>query len=372
MQRMAPSPRVGLTAVAVVAAAVLACGGGTAALAATPTLDASHLPRLPAEGLIVPQGGGLLLMGLDGHVYGRLAGYLTYPGPGASSGRRFVEGVAIQALESADPTLAIVFDHLGRPWLLDAASSRLVPLAAPTVALAGNATLRIAVSGSASRGVGTKAIVERAGRTLLSGSVTVVGTRYAATAQFDSQAPGVLLDLRTGERWRLLPGCAVAGVLGGRAIAACAPPGANSAGRLPYRLYSFAPDGARRTLATFTPGLFVNSASLSPDARWLLVYTSPGCGPGWSAVFPASGGTGRMVTGEGVVPTRGALPASRYSYGIGWTGDDRIVSDINAPTGSSCDRQVSSGTFLIDPATLSRVHVSSLQAALMWGSAPGG
>src|SRR6204780_731845 len=107
MPRMASSSRASLVAAAVVAATLLGCGGGIAALAAAPTLDPSHLPRLPPQGLIVPQGGGLLLMGLDGHVYGKLVGYLTYPGPGASSGRSFVEGVAIQALESADPTLAI-------------------------------------------------------------------------------------------------------------------------------------------------------------------------------------------------------------------------------------------------------------------------
>ncbi len=99
---------------------------------------------------------------------------------------------------------------------------------------------------------------------------------------------------------------------------------------------------------------------------------SPGCGPGWSAVYRVSGGTGRFVTDDGVVPVRGSLPTARYSSGLGWTGDDRVVADISAPRGSSCDKEVSSGTFLIDPATLSRLHLTSVEAALMWNTpAPG-
>jgi hypothetical protein len=331
------------------------------------SLDPSHLPKLPAQGLIVPQGGGLLLLGLDGHVYGRLAGFLTYPNDPASSSQLFVHDVGIQALQSADPTVATVFDRQGRGWLLDAGLRRLVPLDPIEVALAGGAKLVIKASGNGN-GVSTTAIVERAGKTLLSGDVTVIGARYASTANYNSQRPGVLLDLVTGKRWKLLPECAVAGVVSGRALAVCQPLGPNNNGSAPNRLYAFSQDGKSRTLFTFAPGLFAESLSLSPDRRWLLVNTSPGCGPGWSAVFPASGGAGRFVTNDGLVPTSGNLPTSRYSYGLGWTNDDRVAADINAPRGSSCEKELSSGTFVIDPRTLSRIHLSSSRAELMWNA----
>jgi hypothetical protein len=352
--------------VLVVLAVVVGASSGAAAVAGTvPSLDPGHLPKLPDQGLVVPESGGLLLMGLDGHVYGRLAGFLTYPDKAGSNGALFVHNVGIQALQTADPTLATVYDSHGRGWLLDTSARRLVPLDPIAVPIGNKTRLVIKVSGT-DAGASTNALVTRGGKTLLSGDLTVIGTRYVATANFDSKKPGVLLDLATGKRWKLLPQCAVAGVSDGHAIAVCAPPGPNRSGRKPFGMYAFATDGKRRTLATFAPGLYTQAASLSPDGQWVLVYASPGCGPGWSAVYRVSGGTGHLVTGAGTIPTKGGLPTSRFSFGLGWTDDNRIVADIDAPKGSSCDKEVSSGTFTIDPDTLAQTHISSQRAAFMW------
>ncbi len=251
-------------------AALFAEGGRLGGTAAIPTLDASRLPALPSQGLLLSEGGGLVLMGLDGHVYGRLAGFQVYPGPGGANGKRFVADVGVQALETADPTLAAVFDRAGQGWLLDAADDRLVRLGVPEVALAGNARLRIKVSGndSRSRPPPVRSSSEPVSPCSRGDADRDREPRYAASAFYGLEVPpGELLDLVSGERWKLLPQCSVAGVAGGRALAVCAPPGPNPDGRKPYRLYAFGHDGASVTLATFAPGLFADTVSLSPDGR---------------------------------------------------------------------------------------------------------
>jgi hypothetical protein len=360
-----------LSAAALATAALLAgCGGHAPTPGAIQTLDPNNLPKLPDQGLLVAQHGGVLLVDLDGRVYGRLAGYLPYPGKEASRDGLFAKSVGIQALQQADPGLAIFFDRAGRGWLLDAGARRLRRLDRLEVGLAGNAKLVAVVTGNGTSGVSTTLTVRRAGSTLLTGDLSVVGTRYVASANFASDKPAVLLDLVTGDRWKLKAQCAAAGVLDGKAIAACQTPNKGDRPRR-GRLYAFAPDGSSRVLATYTIGLYVESAALSPDSRWLLLYLAPGCGPGWAAVAPSTGGPARLVTADGLVPSKGALPTSRFSSGLGWTRDNRIVADISGPSPSDCEHESGSGTFVIDPASLARTRAHGTRAFALWNATVG-
>jgi len=131
-------------------------------------------------------------------------------------------------------------------------------------------------------------------------------------------------------------------------------------------VYSIAPNGSRRTLATITSGLFPELAWLSPDSRWTLLYFSPGCGPGWAVVMPTRGGTLRYVAGGASVPSSGPIPATRFSSALGWTSDDKIVATIAGVKPSSCEHESHSGTFVIDPATLAKTRSTAAVATMLW------
>jgi hypothetical protein len=343
------------------AALLLAACGGSSASPASPgaqNLDPQHLPKLPAQGLVVQKPGGVLLVALDGQVLGRLPGFEPYAS-GQLVGDRFVRSVAIAALQTGDPGLVVLFDRAGKGWILDPAARALQPIGPVETALGGGATLAIRTSGSALAGVNTTALVERAGRTLLRGDLVVVGPGEVATSAESPEPHGTLLDLSTGRRWRLGRNCAVAAVSAGKAIAACA-----TTTNEPARVYAFAPNGSSRILATLGPGLYPQYASVSPDGRWLLFYLAPGCGPGWTAVLPIEGGKARLVTGQSIPA---AMP-TRTSFALGWSSDGKAVAAISGAAPSDCEHESTSGTFLVDPSTLTRSLATGNHAIALWGA----
>ena len=356
--------RVGSLVVAIVVLAMLSGCGGHKASHGIAELDPGNLPSLPAQGLVVDRAGGVLLEGLDGKVLGRVPGYRTFP-PGSLRARAFVRSVGIGALTTAAEGLVVLYDRTGRGWILDPAKSALDPIGSLAVPLAAGARLVVHVTGTASKGVGATTAVVRDGKTLLAGYLSVTGGRYVSSSEQGSSRRGVLLDVVTGRRWRLGAGCTVAGIVAGRAIAACQAPSGNVGRR--GGVYSIAADGSRRVLATFAPGLYPESAWLSPDSRWVLLYLSPGCGPGWAAVMPASGGAPHYVAGGTAVPSSGPTPAARFSSALGWTSDGKVVATIAGSSPSSCEHESHSGTFLIDPATLAKTRATTAVAAMLWG-----
>ena len=77
-----------------------------------------------------------------------------------------------------------------------------------------------------------------------------------------------------------------------------------------------------------------------------------------------------MLAVDGAVPSNGALPKSRLSYGLGWTSDSRIVANVNGPKPSDCEHDCPSGTYVID-ATLARTRTAASRAfALRDANAP--
>ncbi len=361
--------RAGSLALTFAVLAALSGCGGHAATHGIPDLDAGHLPSLPSQGLVVDRTGGVVLEGLDGKVFGRLPGYRTFP-PGSIGSKAFVRSVGIEALASADPGLVVLYDRTGAGWLLDLNQGKLDSIGRLAAPLKGGAMLVVHVTGSASKGVGATTAVVRGGKTLLAGYLTATASRYVSSSEQGSSGRGVLLDVVSGRRWTLGPGCTVAGVVGGRALAACLATGGNA--ERTSGVYSIAPNGSRRVLAAVAPGLFPEYAWLSPDSKWLLLYYSPGCGPGWAVVMPAAGGTPHYVAGGAAVPDAGPTPAARFSSGLGWTSDGKIVATIAGTRPSSCEHESHSGTFVIDPATLAKTRATTAIASMLWGSASGG
>ena len=344
-------------------AAVASTGAAGAIGAAIPTLDPSGLPALPAQGLVVQRAGDVLLESTGGAVIGRLAGFSVDP-PAKLTDARFARSVGIQALAGADPALTVLFDRSGAGWTLDVAGRRLRPIGAIETPLAGGAMLRVIVDRQG-EGVSTLTVVERGGKRLLSGrSVATVGGRYVATNDSYDPKPNTLLDLATGRRTTLGARCVLAGVHAGGAIAACAPSDVTNASGI----YRFASDGARRLLTRIGPGAYPTTASLSPDGRWVLLYLQPNCGPGWAAIAPSGGGPARFVAGGGRVPVTAApgRAAPPFSWALGWTAQSRIVATITGK--GSCEGDVTTGTYTIDPATLAATRATAARAAKLWGA----
>jgi hypothetical protein len=348
--------RVALAAAVLVLAAAV---GAAARPARVRALDPAHLPPLPPAGLVVSRRGGVVLVGLDGRQVGLLAGFTTY-GSSKLAPRAFARSLGFQALRDADPALPLLFDRRGRGWLLEPGARRLRALARPLEPLAGGAQLVVRVRGDDSSGYTTRLNVVRHGRVLVASTgLRVLASRYVA-ADADPSARGVLVDVVSGRRQLLDRRCKAAGVARGRVFVACESTNRKS----PGRILSIAFGSAPVRIGSFSAALFVDNDSLSPDGLWLLADFSPGCGPGWAGVFSTlGGGTVHLVTGEPVA-AGAALPRAHFSYALGWTSDDRVVTTIASPSG--CEHESATGTYLIDPATLARTKITRLVASELW------
>jgi hypothetical protein len=344
--------------------AVLAVLGGL--LAAAAGAAPSRLPTLPAQGLIFERPSGVLLTTTGGARLAELRG-LFVNAPQNLGDKGFRNSVGVEALREADPALTILFDRRGTGWVLDVSAHRLRRLTRLEAPLDAGADVRVLVIGDPSNGYSTKTIVERKGRRLLAGLfVTVISHRYAATTYAQGSTPTRVLDLVTGRQTTLPRHCTAVGVRNG-IVATCV---ANSTAR-PTTLELLASGRRPRVLSTFPAGYVPESARLSPDGKWVLVYLAPGCGYGWSVLVPATGGPARFVTGEGTVrhhPTGSSSPL--FSSWLGWTRTNRVVATVSSSHGTSgCEGAPVTGTFVIDPRTLDRTRSGNRLASAFWGQA---
>ncbi len=203
--------------------------------------------------------------------------------------------------------------------------------------------------------------VQRGGRTILRGSAPT----FRVLSQRLVQAGAGLLDVGTGRRWKLPPGCLPAGNPGETLVLACGVAhGAEAAARLV--LERLPPGGAIRRLTRPLAQLIPEETSLSPDGRWVAVEGDTGCAASYVYIAAARGGAARIAYGHSLTEPY----PSNYSSLLGWSADGRLVVLFMPPY---CDTPLSGppprGVYLVDPRTLARTFVTR-SAVAMWDPAP--
>jgi hypothetical protein len=324
------------------------CGGGGRSHAQGLPPGAVLLPKLPAQGLIDEERRGIALRDLRGRRLAWLPRFAVYPRwgaltPGATSAFLFAR---------VRPPLL----HGPHGWYrLDVGRHVLLPVRGGRLPLAGGATA------IASGGQSPRFAVVRGGRTILRGG----GDTFRILSRRLVQAGTTLVDVETGRRWTLPPGCLPAGRVRATWILAC---GVFHAAEAVSRLVleRLEPKGGIRRLAPPLAQLGPEEAWLSPDKRWVAAEGFTGCAASYVYIAPTSGGGARLVYGHSLTnPFR-----SNYSSLLGWTAQGRLVVLLMPPY---CDTPVSGppphGVYLIDPRTLTRTFIAS-SAVAMWNPAP--
>src|SRR5438105_3843712 len=255
-------------------------GGGGSRQPRTLTAGSISLPRLPAQGLIDEERHGVALRDLRGRRLAWLPDFAVYP-PGAPNHPSAAWAFLLAGLR---PPLL----HGPQGWYrLDAARHALLPVGG-RLPLAGGAT----VLARGGQSVAATFAVQRGGRTTLRGT----GMTFRVLSQRLVQARRTLLDVGTGRRWELPPGCLPAGHPGETLILACGVGhGAEAAARLV--LERLAPGGAIRRLTPPLAQLIPEETSLSPDGRWVAVEGDTGCAASYVYIAPARGAAARIVYG---------------------------------------------------------------------------
>ena len=314
-------------------------------------LGSMVLPTLPAQGLIDEERRGVALRDLRGRRLAWLPGFAVYPG-GAPNHPS--EAWAFLLARLRPPLL-----HGPQGWYrLDVGRHALLPVRGGRLPLAGGATA-VARGGQS---IAATFTVVRGGRTILRGAAPT----FRILSRRLVQAGTALLDVRTGRRWKLPPGCLPAGHPRATLTLACGVAhGAEAAARLVLR--RLAPSGAIRGLTSPLAQLIPEVAWLSPDGRWVAVEGDTGCAARYVYIAPASGGAARIVYGHSLTDPY----PSNYSSLLGWSGDGRLVVLFTPPY---CDTPLSGppprGVYLVDPRTLARTFVTG-SAVAMWNPAPG-
>ncbi|TML53306.1 MAG: hypothetical protein E6G21_03075 [Actinobacteria bacterium] len=329
-------------------------GGGGDRLASALPPGSVSLPGLPKQGLVVPRGSGVELLGLDGSVVARLPRFEI----GGGDTRR---DALMHDLDSAgqleQPRLVTPDD---RYYRLDASRHALIPIWQPRVPLPGGAEL---VGGGDPHEFRGLSVVRR-------GHVLVRRDFFlAVVAGTLVQSRGRLLDLRTGRSWRLLPRCTGVGARGATAYVFCAtgPPVRFCCGVDPYPnmwLERLARGQGATKVAQFSrDGPFPRvTGALSPNGRFVADQGEEICAGGYLRVGPTDGSRGdRPASGDGAT---GSLP---YSTFLGWSADGRVVAQIT--WARDCEHTVRGGVYLVDPRTLKRTYVTRW-AWTMWNAFP--
>jgi hypothetical protein len=337
--------------VCMVAAGFSACGGRHAG--ALPPGSVS-LPGLQRQGLVVPRGGGVVLLGLDGRVVARLRRFMV--SPGGYTTRDALMHDLDWAGQLEQPRLVTPDD---RYYRLDASRHALIPVSQPRVPLPGGAELVGGGDPNEFRGLS----VVRDGHVLVRRDIalTVVAGTFV-------QSRGRLLDLRAEASWRLPPRCIGTGARGGTAYLFCAtgPPVRFCCGIDPYphmwleRLTHG--HGATKVAEFSRDGPFPRvTGALSPNGRFVADQGEETCLGGYLYVGPTDGSRpARLVSGDGA----GKRP---YSTFLGWSADGRVVAQITWARG--CEHALRGGVFLVDPRTLKRKYVTRV-AWVMWNAFP--
>lgn len=352
--------RVGAAGLLLVAALAGCDGGGGGRHAPTFPPGSVSLPRLPAQGLVVPRGDGVVLVGLDGRVVRRLPRFAFYPA-GNTTHDDVMHGLDWGGpLEQ--PRLVTASD---RYYRLDASRHALIPVPAPRVPLVAGAELVARSQFGAGKVVFRGLSVVRDGHVLVRRDLDVT-----IVAGVLVQSRGRLLEVRTGRSWRLPRRCIAAGVRRDAAYAFCAtgPPYHYKGGGFepyPYTwLERVTHDGGAARVAEFSrDGPFARiTAALSPDGHFVTDQGEPTCGGGYLYVGATNGSqVARLVSGD--VRT-GSRPNSTF---LGWARDGRVVAHIQ--WGDDCEHPLKEGVYLVDPGTLKRTYVTR-SAWAMWNAFP--
>jgi hypothetical protein len=298
---------------------------------------------LPAQGLVDEARHGVALRDLHGRRLIWLRDFAVYP-PGDQS-----------------PTSAFLAVPLPEPimrgpngwYRLDAVRHALIPIRDRRLPLAGGADVLASPQ--------LRFAVERRARVVLRGSSAtfrIVSSRLV-------QSGTTLLDVSTGRRWKLPPGCTAGGLQGPAVILACGvAPGAERIA--PLRLERFVPGAGLEPLTPPLAQLVPERLELSPDGMWIAAEGFTGCAASFVYLASAAGGSARLVYGRSLTEPY----TSNYSSLLGWTRDDRVVVQFTPP---HCDEPYGSqpppnGVYLVDPHTRARTFVTQ-NAVAMWGNA---
>jgi hypothetical protein len=348
-------------AVVVVVAALAGCGGpGGSRHVATLPAGSVSLPRLPAQGLVVPIRDGVALVGLDGRVAARLRRFTLDEGSGTKHDD-VMHGLD-WAGQLEQPRLVSGRD---RYYRLDASRHALIPVPGPRVPIVAGTEL-VAHSGREADGeIFFRGLsVVRGRRTLVRRDVaaTVVAGRFV-------QSRGRLIDARTGASWALPPRCIGAGARGDVAYAFCAtgPPARMHGGADPYPnmwLERVTRRGRATRVAQFSrDGPFPRvTAALSPNGRFVSDQGEQTCGGGFLFVGPTDGSREARLVSDGASTSR-----PPYSSFVGWSADGRVVARME--WGDDCEHTSKEGVYLVDPRTLKRTYVTR-NGWVMWNAFP--
>lgn len=333
-----------LVAVAVVLVALAGC---RSTHVHAPQTGGVVLRTLPAQGLIDEERRGVALRDMRGRRLVWLPGFAVYPR--APSAYQSLEYDFLST--RMDPPLL----HGPHRWYrLDVSRHALIPVRGGRVPLAGGATV-VAQRGPAFA-------LERGGRIVLRGPAP----DFRILSQRLVQTRRRLLDVRTGRRWTLPPGCLAAGFRAKTLILACGV-AHGAEGAAPLILERMVPGGAARPLTQALAQLIPEAASLSPDRTWVAVEGDTGCAASYVYVAPARGGAARIVYGRSIKEPF----AANFSSLLGWSADGRLVVRFIPPY---CDEPYGPqhpprGVYLVDPRTLARTVVARTADA-MWNPAP--
>jgi hypothetical protein len=313
---------------------------------------------LPRQGLVVSTPKGVLLVGLDGRVLEKLAGYKLAP----LTGDVILDAIVQREIGASYATSVrpVLLGPHGRVWQL--VGTTLVPLARNVVPLPGGLEAVGRVTKHYSGGGVQIGLVVRDARTH---RVVVPRSDESWFLNGDLLATKkVVTDVTTGETWRLPRGaswtqgvgessCNPAGIENDRIVAICA---AHNV----VRVYSVAHDGRREPRgAPFHYGEFgAMAALLSPDGKHVAATLAVGCGLSPSIVAPVDGGAAHYVDGSS-----DAHPGKyTQSWVLGWTPSGKVVAGF---AHGECEKVSPPAIDLVDPVTLKRTVVYPLPKGML-------
>jgi len=303
------------------------------------------LRPLPAQVLVDEMRRGVALRDLQGRRVAWLPGFAVYPR------NESAQDSLVDFLTGRLPERLV---HGPRGWYrFDAARHALLPVRHGRVPLAGGA--------AAVAHRGATFTVERRGRVVLRGSVD---TSFSVVSRRLAQSGASLLDVVTGRRWKLPRNCLAVGFRGTTLIVACGlGPGVYT--YTPLVLERVVAAGVGRRITQPVAQLVPETASLSPDGRWVAVEGDTGCAASFVYVAPSRGGKARIVYGRSPTTPFDA----NFSRLLGWSPDGRLVVFFTPPY---CDepygpQRPPKGVYLVDPRTLARTFVTR-SADAMWST----